>query len=148
MQPPTGLSHPLAKVYLFHCAFCGLKQTPCAWFAKFTSTFFRLGYSLSSYDSALFIFHSEKYLISLLLYVGGMIVINDDLNDMQELKEFPNQQFEMKDLGHLSYFFSLEVTSLAKGFYLTQVKYVSTCSHSSKHFLCYALGVLVFMYTL
>ena len=37
-----------------------------------------------------------------------MIIISDDLNGIQELKEFLSQQFDMKDLGYLSYFLGLK----------------------------------------
>ena len=54
-----------------------------------------------------------------------MIIIGDDLSDIQELKDFFNQQFEMKDLGHLSYFLGLEITHSTDGLYITQAKYGS-----------------------
>ena len=54
-----------------------------------------------------------------------MIVTGDDLNDIQKLKDFLSQQFEMKDLGHLSYFLGLEITHYIDGLYITQAKYVS-----------------------
>ena len=54
-----------------------------------------------------------------------MIITSDDLNGIQELKDFLSQQFEMKDLGHLSYFLGLEITRSTDGLYITQVKYAS-----------------------
>ena len=39
-----------------------------------------------------------------------MIITDDDLSDIQELKDFLSQQFEMKDVGHYSYFLGLEIT--------------------------------------
>jgi hypothetical protein len=54
-----------------------------------------------------------------------MIITGDDLSGIQELKDFLSQNFEMKDLGHLSYFLGLEITSSNDGFYLTQAKYTS-----------------------
>ena len=54
-----------------------------------------------------------------------MIITSDDLRGIQELKDFLNQQFEIKDLGHLSYFLGLEITHSTDGFYITQVKYAS-----------------------
>ena len=54
-----------------------------------------------------------------------MIITGDDLNGIQELKDFLSQQFEIKDLGHLSYFLGLEITYSTDGLYITQAKYTS-----------------------
>ena len=79
----------------------------------------------SHYDSALFLHRTDKGTILLLLYVDDMIITGDDLNGIQELKDFLSQQFEMKDLGHLSYFLGLKITHSTDGLYITQAKYVS-----------------------
>ena len=50
-----------------------------------------------------------------------MIITGDDMQG----KHFLHCQFEMKDLDSLSYFLSLEVSSSADGYYLTQAKYTS-----------------------
>ena len=54
-----------------------------------------------------------------------MIITGNDLNGIQELKDFFSQQFEMKDLGHLSYFLGLEIIHSTNGLYITQAKYAS-----------------------
>ena len=79
----------------------------------------------SHYDSALFLRRTNKGTILLLLYVDDMIITGDDLNSIQELKDFLSQQFEMKDLGHLSYFLGLQITHSIDGPYITQAKYAS-----------------------
>ncbi|KAL6316677.1 hypothetical protein AAG906_019590 [Vitis piasezkii] len=68
MQPPPGLSVESNKVCHLRRALYGLKQAPRAWFAKFSSTIFRLGYTASPYDSALFLRRTDKGTILLLLY--------------------------------------------------------------------------------
>ena len=73
----------------------------------------------------LFLRRTNKGTILLLLYVDDMIIIGDDLNGIQELKVFLNLQFEMKDLGYLSYFLDLEITHSTDGLYITQAKYAS-----------------------
>ena len=125
MQPPPSPSVESNKVCHLRCALYGLKQAPQAWFAKFSSTIFRLGYITSLYDSTLFLRRTDKCTILLLLYVDDMIITRDDLNDIQELKDFLSQQFEMKVLGHLSYFLGLEITHFIDGLYITQAKYTS-----------------------
>ena len=73
----------------------------------------------SHYDSALFLRRTDKGTILLLLYVDDMIRTGDDIIDIQELKDFLSQQFEMKDLGYLSYFLGLEITHSTDGLYIT-----------------------------
>ena len=85
----------------------------------------RLGYIANHYDSALFLRRTDKGTILLLLYVDDMIITGDDLSGNQELKDFLSQQFEMKDLRHLSYFLGLKITHSTNGLYITQAKYDS-----------------------
>ena len=54
-----------------------------------------------------------------------MIITEDDSVDIYSLQHFLSQHFEMKDLGTLSYFLGLEVTSSSDGYYLSQAKYAS-----------------------
>ena len=125
MKPPPGLSVDSNKVCHLRLALYGLKQAPRAWFAKFSSTISRLGYMANHYDSALFLHRTNKCTILLLLYMDDMIITGDDISEIQELKDFLSQQFEMKDLGHLSYFLGLEITHSTDGLYITQAKYAS-----------------------
>ena len=123
IQPPSGLSVESNKVCHLRRALYSLKQAPRAWFSKFSSTISRLGYMVSYYDSALFLHRTDKATILLLLYVDDMIITCDDLSGIQELKDFFSQQFEMKDLGHLSHFLGLEITHFTHRLYITQAKY-------------------------
>ena len=125
MQPPPSLSVESNKVCHLRRALYGLKQAPRAWFAKFSSTISRLGYMANHYDSALFLRRTDKGTILLLLYVDDMIITGNDLSGIQELNDFLNQQFEMKDLEHLNYFLSLEITHSTDELYITQAKYAS-----------------------
>ena len=77
------------------------------------------------YNSALFNRRTDKNTILLLLYVDDMIITGDDLNGIQELKDFLSQQFKMKDLGHLNYFLGLKITHSIDRLYITQAKYAS-----------------------
>ena len=77
------------------------------------------------YDSALFLHHTNKCTILLILYIDDIIITSDDLSGIQELNNFLSQQFEIKDFGHLSYFLGLEITHSTDELYITQVKYAS-----------------------
>ncbi|XP_057723854.1 uncharacterized mitochondrial protein AtMg00810-like [Arachis stenosperma] len=54
-----------------------------------------------------------------------MIITGDDVDGISDLKASLQRTFEMKDLGSLSYFLSLEVMSTVDGIYLSQAKYAS-----------------------
>ena len=85
---PPSLSVESNKVCHLQRAVYSPKHAPQAWFAKFSFTISRLGYMASHYDSALFLHRTDKGTILLLLYVDDMIITGDDLNGIQELKDF------------------------------------------------------------
>jgi hypothetical protein len=59
MQPHLGLSFAPNKVCRLRWALYGLKLAQRAWFTKFSVTVSSLVYSISSYDSALFICRTD-----------------------------------------------------------------------------------------
>ncbi len=52
-----------------------------------------------------------------------MIIIGDSDVDISNLKKLLKQKFEMKDLGKLRYFLSIEVIQSLKGIWLLQKQY-------------------------
>jgi hypothetical protein len=125
MQPPLGYPDSQNQVCRLRRVLYGLKQAPWAWFAKFSFVVAQQGFTLSSYDLALFIRHTSTGITLILLYVDDMIITGDDIAGIRDLQKFLSQQFEMKDLGTFSYFLGLEVTSSSDGYYLSQAKYAS-----------------------
>ena len=115
MKPPPGYEHPPNNVCCLCRALYGLKQAPRAWFSKFSSIVRHFGFCSSPWGNALFIHRTSKGYVILLLYIDDMIITESDLQRIQDLKQFLHQTFEMKDLGLLSYFLGLEVTSNSKG---------------------------------
>ena len=72
------------------------------------------GYHQSQEDHTLFIKHStNRKVIALIVYVDDIILNDSDLVEMSNLKSNA-QEFDIKDLGKLKYFLSIEV-ALAKG---------------------------------
>ena len=81
--------------------------------------------SLNMFFQTVFLIQFDYGITILLLYVDDMIITDDDMQDIQDLKHFLGCQFEMKDLVPLNYFLGLEVSSSIDGYYLTQAKYTS-----------------------
>ena len=90
MRPPLGYNHPPNKVCPLRRALYGLKQAPRLLFSKFSSTICSFNFTHSLYDRALFIRHTDKGRILVLIYVDDMIITGDDVHGIHELKSFLN----------------------------------------------------------
>ena len=124
MHPPPGVDAPSGHVCRLRRALYGLKQAPRAWFERFVSVIKAAGFSSSDHDPALFIHISPRGRTLLLLYVDDMLITGDDPDHISHVKEYLNKEFQMSDLGPLSYFLGIEVLQTQKGIYLSQSKYI------------------------
>ena len=109
MHPPPGVDVPSGQVCRLRRALYGLKQAPRAWYERFVSVIIEAGFSPSPHDPALFIYTSSRGRTLLLLYVDDMLITGDDAEHIFLVKRHLSQQFQMTDLGPLSYFLSIEV---------------------------------------
>lgn len=63
-------------------------------------------------------------MVVLLLYVNDMIITGSDPVVVVEMKHL-FCEFEMKDIGLVSYFFGIEIASSPKGYLFSQSEYVT-----------------------
>jgi hypothetical protein len=124
MHPPPGVDTPSGHVCRLRRALYGLKQAPRAWFERFISVITTTGFSSSKHDPALFVHVSPKSCTLLLLYVDDMLITGDNSEHISHVKQHLSKEFQMSDLGQLSYFLGIEVQQTQKGFYLSQSKYI------------------------
>lgn len=111
MEQPPRFRDPIFPnhVCLLRKALYGLKQAPKAWFHKFSSYLFHLGFSCSKADPSLFVLHSDKGTILLLLYIDDIILTGSHSSILSKLIHNLQSYFAMKDLGDLHYFLCIEV---------------------------------------
>ncbi|KAL9995478.1 putative RNA-directed DNA polymerase [Helianthus debilis subsp. tardiflorus] len=102
----------------------GLKQSPRAWFGRFTIAMKKYGYKQSNSDHTLFLKQRGKLITCLIIYVDDMIVTGNDEEEIKRLKVNLFSEFEMKDLGRLKYFLGIEVLRSNQGIFICQKKYV------------------------
>ncbi|KAK1418159.1 hypothetical protein QVD17_27298 [Tagetes erecta] len=102
----------------------GLKQSPRAWFGKFTLAMKGYGFQQSNSDHTLFLKRRGKLITCLIIYVDDMIITGNDEEEMKKLKASLSKEFEMKDLGRLKYFLGIEVLRSKKGIFICQQKYI------------------------
>jgi hypothetical protein len=124
MYPTPGVDAPSDHVCRLRRALYGLKQAPRVWFERFASVIQAAGFTPSDHDHALFIHLSPRGQIVLLLYGDDMLITGDDPQHISHVKKHLGEQFQMSDLGSLSYFLGIEVLQTPKGYYLSQCKYI------------------------
>ena len=54
-------------------------------------------------------------IVILIVYVDDMILTHDDIGKLEVLKKYLAREFEVKDLGTLRYFLSMEFARIRKG---------------------------------
>ncbi|KAM2194152.1 hypothetical protein ACFX1R_028326 [Malus domestica] len=127
MDLPPGCSdsdRQKQKVCRLKKSLYGLKQSPRAWFGRFTKSMRAFGYIQSNWDHTLFLKHQNGKVTALIVYVDDMVVTGDDPVEQAALKSYLSTEFEMKDLGPLKYFLGIEVSRCKFGIFLSQRKYV------------------------
>ncbi|RVW57872.1 Retrovirus-related Pol polyprotein from transposon RE1 [Vitis vinifera] len=101
----------------------GLKQSPRAWFGRFTKSMRAFGYRQSNSDHTLFLKKQHGKITTLIVYVDDMVVTGNDPEERKALQNYLSREFEMKDLGPLKYFLGIEVSRSSEGIFLSQRKY-------------------------
>ncbi|KAJ0520490.1 putative RNA-directed DNA polymerase [Helianthus annuus] len=97
MEAPHGFTDEFGEmeVCLLKKSLYGLKQSPRAWFGKFTLAMKNYGFTQ-----------------------------RDDKEEISQLRKNLFTEFEMKDLGRLKYFLGIEVLRSKHGIFMCQKKYV------------------------
>ena len=118
MEIPLGFenSSNVNKVSKLQKSLYGLKQSPRAWFDRFTKVVKKHGYLQGQANHTLFIKHSLDGRVAILVvYVVDIIVTGSYFEEMKLLKEILAREFEIKDLGNLKYFLGIEVARSKEG---------------------------------
>ena len=102
----------------------GLKQSPRAWFDKFSEVIEKFGMQKSKSDHFVFYRTSQAGIILLVVFVDDIIITGDDMTGISSVKSFLHGQFHTKDLGMLKYFLGVEVIRSKREIILSQRKYV------------------------
>ena len=77
----------------------GLKQSPRAWFGRFSLVVTKFGLHRCGVDHSVFYKLSKHGKIWLLVYVDDIIITGDDIQGIKEQKMFLQKKFNTKDLG-------------------------------------------------
>ncbi|RVW71211.1 Retrovirus-related Pol polyprotein from transposon TNT 1-94 [Vitis vinifera] len=109
----------------------GLKQSPQAWFGRFSTATKKYGFQQSNSDHTLFLKHRQGKLTALIVYVDDMIITGDDSEEIARLQEQLASEFEMKNLGGLKYFLGIEVAKSKRVSVVSQFMHCPSEDHMS-----------------
>ncbi len=120
-QPPgyEDMSHP-DYVYRLCKTLYGLKQTSRAWHDKIAEYLVTIGFRMSNADHSLYVRKSDEGIVVITIYVDDLIVGGDNEKEVEHVKSFFKQKFDMKDLGELKFFLGIEVIKRPEGIWLLQ----------------------------
>ncbi|KZV29502.1 Cysteine-rich RLK (receptor-like protein kinase) 8 [Dorcoceras hygrometricum] len=126
MDAPPGFEDQCrGKVCRLRKSLYGLKQSPRAWFEKFSKSVKHQGYTQGQSDHTMFVKWSETGRVAVLIvYVDDIILSGNDEEEICRLKKCLASEFEVKELGPLRYFLGMEVARSKKGIYVSQRKYI------------------------
>ena len=103
----------------------GLKQSPRAWFGKFSQVVQNFGMKRSEADHSVFYCNtSHGKCVYLVVYVDDIVITGNDDGKISQLKQHLFDHFKTKDLGSLKYFLGIEVAQSKEGIVISQRKYV------------------------
>jgi hypothetical protein len=115
-----------AKVYRLRKALYGLKQAPRAWNKRIDKFLSETGFIRCMTEHGVYVKKdSVKGIIVLCLYVDDLLITGNNEAHINEFKLALNKEFEMTDLGHMSYFLGIEFLKTDKGILMHQSRYAS-----------------------
>ena len=100
-----------------------MKQSPRAWFGKFSEVIEKFGMHKRKSDHFVYYRNSQASIILLVVYVDDIVIIGNDMTCISLLKSFIHGQFHTKDLGMLKYLLGVEVMWSKHVIFLSQRKY-------------------------
>ncbi|PKU59400.1 Retrovirus-related Pol polyprotein from transposon TNT 1-94 [Dendrobium catenatum] len=127
MKQPPGFIDPQrpTHVCLLKKALYGLKQAPRQWFAIFSSYLIDYGFVNSKADSSLFLYQHGSVKLYILVYVDDILFTGSDSSAVNQLLIALQNRFNMRNLGHVTYFLGLQITKQPHGLHLNQSKYAA-----------------------
>ncbi|KAG6387565.1 hypothetical protein SASPL_152757 [Salvia splendens] len=116
---------PMYQLDVKNVFFYGLKQSPKAWFDKFSSVLGTIGFKQCKSDHLVFVRHQTSGIVILIVYVDDILISGSDVRGIEVIKKYLHQHFVIKDLGRPKYFLGIEIAHGNSGMSLSQQKYAT-----------------------
>lgn len=111
VSQPTGyeVKGQEGKVYKLRKALYGLRQAPRAWYTRLSKFLEKLGFEKCPYEHAVYVKREGNESLIIGVYVDDILITSSNTANIIKFKEQMSKEFEMSDLGKLSYYLGIEV---------------------------------------
>ena len=90
-------------------AMYGLKQSPLAWFDKFSGVIGTFDFRRCYSNHSNFIQCGPSGTVVLAIHVDNILLTGSDIGGIREIKQYLKQKFVTKDIGKPKYFLGIEI---------------------------------------
>ena len=102
----------------------GLKQAPKQWHEKFDKTLTSAGFEVNEADTFVYYRYGGGKGVILCLYVDDILVFGTSIDEINDVKSYLSQNFDMKDLGEADVILNIKLIRDENGISLLQSHYV------------------------
>lgn len=129
-----------SKVYRLRKALYGLKQAPRAWNKRIDSFLNKASFSKCVSEHGVYVNNASRFSrVTTCLYVDDFLITCAYEAEIKGFKSKLMQEFEMYDLGNLSYFLGMEFKDTSEEVFLHQTKYARDILNKFKMSNCNAV---------
>ncbi|WVZ16028.1 hypothetical protein V8G54_013594 [Vigna mungo] len=96
------------KVYRLNKAMYGLRQAPRAWNIHIDALLTKPGFQKCSVEFGIYVKIIGQHMLLICLYVDDLLITGDSVDEIEKFKKRMKVEYEMTDLGSLSYFLGME----------------------------------------
>ncbi|KAJ4812770.1 polyprotein [Rhynchospora pubera] len=111
------------KVLRLKKALYGLKQAPRAWYSRLDKYLKENGFSRCDHEYALYVKKEKDDILFVCIYVDDLILTGNNPQMYANFKRAMAKEFEMSDMGLMSYYLGIEVKQSGDGIFISQEGY-------------------------
>jgi Reverse transcriptase (RNA-dependent DNA polymerase) len=98
---------------------------------------------MSNVDHSLFSKRSANFIIFVLIYVYGIIIVRNNLEEIKRVKIQLKEKFDIKDLRLLKYFLGIEIIHSSNELFISQRKYILDLLRKIEKIECKSISISI-----
>lgn len=125
-QPPSFVVKKEEKVYRLKKSLYRLKEAPRAWNSIIDGYLTKNEFVRCPYEHSLYVkINLQGKVMFVYLYIDDLSFTRDDFIMIQDFKQSMVKEFEMIDLGLMTYFLGIKVKWCSNEIFISQIKYAA-----------------------